>query len=95
MGKISKKNKNNIEPSVWDSLHDLELMLVSFEKYGFENILEKNRLQKLYTDKNNEVTDGKEKYVKKVRNNKGFNRNIYRRKNITDALPRCVRNVFI
>lgn len=42
MGKISKKNKNNIEPSVWDSLHDLELMLDSFEKYGFETILEKS-----------------------------------------------------
>ena len=41
MGKISKKNKNNIEPCVWDSLHDLELMLDSFEKYQFETILEK------------------------------------------------------
>lgn len=66
MGKISKKNKNNIEPCIWDSLHDLELMLDSFEKYGFETILEKSRLQNFYTNKSYEVTDGKEKYVKKV-----------------------------
>lgn len=50
MGKILKKS-NNIEPRVWDSLHDLELMLNSFEKYEFGIVLGKNQLQNLYNEK--------------------------------------------
>lgn len=63
MGKILKKS-NNIEPRVWDSLHDLELMLNSFEKYDFGIVLGKNQLQNLYKEKCREVIDGEEKYVK-------------------------------
>lgn len=66
MGKISKKSKNKIEPRVWDSLHDLELMLNSFEKYDFGIVLGRNQLLNLYNEKCREVTDGVEKYVKKV-----------------------------
>lgn len=67
MGKILKKSNNNIEPRVWDSLHDLELMLNSFEKYEFGIVLGKNQLQNLYNEKCREVIDGEEKYVKKVK----------------------------
>lgn len=66
MGKKSKKSKNNIEPRVWDSLHDLELLLDTFEKYEFDEVLERSKLYNLYNDTSHEVVDSEEKYVKKV-----------------------------
>lgn len=66
MGKISKKNKNNTEPKVWDSLHDLDILLNSFEKYQFGRVLESSQLQNLYKDKSHEVIGSVENYVKKV-----------------------------
>lgn len=62
MGKISKKNKNNTEPRVWDSLHDLDILLNSFEKYQFGRVLESSQLQNLYKDKSNEVIGSGENY---------------------------------
>ena len=66
MGKKSKKSKNNIEPIVWDSLHDLELLLDTFKKYEFDEVLERSKLYNLYNDTSHEVVDSEEKYVKKV-----------------------------
>lgn len=66
MGKKSQKSKDGVKLRIWNSLHDLELMLNSFEKYDIGTVLGKNDLQKLYNEKSHEVTNGKEKYVKKV-----------------------------
>lgn len=48
MGKKSQKSKDGVKSRIWNSLHDLELMLNSFEKYDIGTVLGKNDLQKLY-----------------------------------------------
>lgn len=68
MGKVLKKGKIDVESNPWNSLHDLELMLNSFEKYDFESegIIGKSELQKFYNEKNKELSNGVGKYVKDV-----------------------------
>ena len=66
MGKKSQKSKDGVKSRIWNSLHDLELMLNSFNKYGIETVFGKNDLQNFYNKKSHEVTNGKENYVKKV-----------------------------
>lgn len=66
MGKKSQKSNDGVKSRIWNSLHDIELMLNSFEKYEIGTVLGKNDLQNFYNEKSHEVTNSKEKYVKKV-----------------------------
>ena len=69
MGKKLQKSKDDVKSRIWNSLHDLELMLNSFEKYEIGTVFGKNDLQIFYNEKSHEVTNGKEKYVKSKHSN--------------------------
>lgn len=66
MGRKLQKKKNAEGDDIWNSLHDLSLLLKTFEQYGFgnANIIGKNDLEKFLSDKQRELIGSNIQFVK-------------------------------
>lgn len=74
MGRKLQKKKNAEGDDIWNSLHDLSLLLKTFEQYGFgnANIIGKNDLEKFLSDKQRELIGSNIQFVKHVEITKLF-----------------------